>query len=376
MTARRPASALRKVLAVLLPAVAGGVFGMLLARSGLAVPGVKETLRALSAWDLLALPLLILLVIAVHELGHVLGGLSRGMRFLLFIAGPIQVSRGQEGLRVNWVFNLGTFGGMAACIPDAARPLPPQLRRLVVGGPLASLLLTVLAGFAVLPLEGRAAAYALIVAALSATIFLVTAVPLRAGGFMSDGAQLLELLRGGKGVRERQRLVVLMGESMSGRRPAEWDPGLVAAALADTVEAEPLRRVAAVYYAYLHALDRGELAVATEHAVWLGEHVEDYPDGFRQALAVELALFEALYRRQREAATAWLGRARGGVVDASRRALAEAAVAALDGDLARRDQRLEQARRALRRGSDAGLNRLSESQIAQLATRSDARVAA
>ena len=361
---------------VLLPALAGGVFGMLLARSGLAVPGVKDTLRALGAWDLLALPVLILLVIVVHELGHVVGGLSRGMRFLLFIAGPFQISRGQDGLRFNWVFNLGTFGGMAACLPDTAQPLGPQLRRLIIGGPLASLLLTLVAGLAVLPLDGRAAAYALIIAVLSAVIFLVTAVPLRAGGFMSDGAQLLELLRGGKGVTERQRLLVLMGQSSSGVRPALWDPSLISLALQDTAGGEPLRRVAAHYFAFLHHLDRDELAAATEHADTLAESIEAYPVGFRQSLAIELCLFEALQRRRIDEAKAWLQQARGGVVDAARRALAEAAVAALDGDAVRRDERLALARRSLRRGSDAGLNQLTVAQIDALEAAGNAPPAA
>ena len=36
------------------------------------------------------------------------------MRFLLFIVGPFQLSRSQSGIRFNWLFNLGTFGGLAA----------------------------------------------------------------------------------------------------------------------------------------------------------------------------------------------------------------------------------------------------------------------
>jgi len=54
----------------------------------LLVQRLAEADEILTAWDLLALPVLILIVLATHEIGHLVGGLSQGMRFLLLIVGP------------------------------------------------------------------------------------------------------------------------------------------------------------------------------------------------------------------------------------------------------------------------------------------------
>lgn len=66
--------------------------GPLLIDSDLAEnPVVQQLAKAeasLAGWDVLALPFLILIVLATHEIGHLVGGLSQGMRFLMLIVGP------------------------------------------------------------------------------------------------------------------------------------------------------------------------------------------------------------------------------------------------------------------------------------------------
>lgn len=353
---------LRKVLTLLLPPVLGAALGYGIAKYAVTAAFLRETFSALSAWDLLLLPVAILAVIAVHEAGHLAGGLARGMRFLLYVVGPFQISRSAQGLRFDWVFNLGTFGGLAACIPRTDQPLRGQLLPMISGGPLASLLLALLGWGLYEASNGRWAAWALIVALLSAMIFLVTAFPMRAGGFMSDGAQFLEVLRGGAAVEARHRLTLLMGQSLAGARPSELDPSLIDACLG-AADADPGRRVAARYYALLHACDRADVAQAGEHADWIAEHIEGFPDGFCQALAVELAIFDAQYRNDLVSASAWRKKAKGGIVDPARRALAEAL---LEPDPKRRAEHLDTARRGLRRSSDAGLSRMTAEQITRV----------
>jgi len=365
----------RALAAGLLMAGAGAALGFLVAKYGMQLPGVRERMHALNGWDLLALPVLGLLVIAIHEAGHLLGGMSRGMRFLLYIVGPFQLSQSESGVRFSWVFNLGTLGGVAACTPDASRPLQPQLRRLVAGGPLASLLLALVC-FALASLgSDRAAAYALITGLLSLAIFAVTALPMRAGGFMSDGMQFLELLRGGRAVEERNVLTVLMGQSLAGRRPAELDAALIDQALG-FASREPLRRIATRLFAFLHAWDRGEIDAAADHADFIAEHINDYPDGFRQSLALELALFAALQRNDAATAAQWLARARGGVVDGARRALAEAAVARAEQRIDAASERIDTGRKLLSRSMDRGGARFTADQLDTLERSLTLRVAA
>ncbi len=210
------ATGVENMLTATLLGAGGAVIGYLFGKSVAGTPWLRQHFEALGAVDLLLLPVLILLVLATHEVGHLLGGFSRGMRFLLLIVGPFQWTRSQGGIHFKWVFNLGTMGGIAAATPDPAAPLAPQLRRLIIGGPLASLVLAVIGLAMALGFEGRAGAYGVIIGALSLLIFLVTAAPLRAGGFMSDGMQLLELRRGGAAVDGAPGAVATDGRELCG----------------------------------------------------------------------------------------------------------------------------------------------------------------
>lgn len=344
---------------------AGGGIGFLLAKTGMEFMPASASLKVLTAWDLLALPVIIVFVLAFHEAGHLAGGMSRGMRFLLFIAGPFGWIRGKDGVQFRWFFNLGTLGGVASAMPVPGLPLKPQLTRLVVGGPLASLVLAALAFAVFWWVPGRVGALALVTAGLSLSIFLVTAVPMRSGGFMSDGMQLLQLWREPAMVERRARLVALMGQGMSGLRPREYDRESLASAQAITGD-EAIYDVGVWLYSYFNALDAGDVAGAESFLDRVEDLFDDYPDGFRQAIAIELALFEALHRRRLDEARGWLARARGGVVDVSRRRLAEAAVAALEG---RRDEALSALATAEARfgaSMDAGVTLLSVDQVADL----------
>ena len=348
--------------------VAGAGFGFLLAKAGMAFLPASLSLKSLTPWDLLALPVIIVFVLAFHEAGHLAGGMSRGMRFLLFIAGPFGWVRGTDGVRFRWFFNLGTLGGVAAALPVPSLPLKPQLTRLVVGGPLASLVLAVLAFAVFWWVPGRVGAYALITAGLSLSIFVVTAVPMRSGGFMSDGMQLLQLGRNPTMVERRARLLALMGQGLAGVRPRDYDRVALAHAQAITGE-ETMYDVGVWLCSYFSALDAGDVAAAQGWLDRIEPVVDDYPDGFRQSLAIELTLFEAVHRHRPDQARAWLARARGGVVDESRRRLADAALALGEGRPDEARTALTVARSKLGRSMDAGLVHLSHDQITALQSR-------
>ncbi len=352
----------KALLGALAMGTVGALVGMGVARVGLLSDGVRSGLDALGPWDLLALPILFLLVIAVHEAGHLLAGLARGMRFLLYVVGPFGWVRGADGVRFRWFFNLGTLGGMAATLPDSQRPLDAQMMPVVLGGPIASVLLAVFALAVFAATDGRAAGYALIVGLLSCLIFVVTALPFRAGGFMSDGMQWLAYRRGGAEVARRARVSALMGQSMAGTRPRELDAALLAQAQSDAGD-DVLCSMGVWMYSYAHALDNGRLEEAEAWAKRMAEAVDRYPDGFRQGVMVELAIFQALHRRALEPARQWLRGARGGIVDRSRRSLAEAAVGALEGNTEAARRALEAAQHRHTQALDAGYARMGLDQM-------------
>jgi hypothetical protein len=354
----------KKIFSILVFAVLGMGVGFFIGKAIKTMPELTSRLDALQMWDLLLLPISFLFVLAVHEAGHLLGGFRKGMRFLLYIVGPFQLTRTASGIRFNWIFNLGTFGGLAAATPDPEQPIRPQFLSLIAGGPLSSLLLAALGVAVFLFTEGRVSAHALLIALFSALIFLVTAVPSRAGGFMSDGMQFIEVLRGGDAVMERQQLTGLMAQSMAGIRPRDWKAEWLEPA-AQAGVGDPMRRVAVRLMALLRAEDSGDTATADAHADWLAEHTDDYPQGFRQSLTIELCL-HALSRGNATAANMWMAQSKGGVVDKARRALAEAELALAEGDKSRALGKELEARSQLKHGMDAGLTQLTAERLQAL----------
>lgn len=342
------------------------VGGVLAGRGSGRLRSLLGPLDSLSGWDILALPALLLVVIAVHEAGHLWMGLRQGMRFLLYVVGPFGWVGGGDGIRFRWFFNLGTLGGLAATMPDPQRPLAAQMKPMVLGGPLASLLLA-LAGFALgVMAEGRLAGYGLVMGLLSTAIFVVTALPFRAGGFMSDGMQWLAYRRGGIGMERRARLTTLMGMSMAGTRPRELDGETLRLALQAADGNEVLTDMGAWFYAYARDLDCGDVDAADTWLQKMAGALGGYPDGFRQSIAIELAIHAALHGRDGTVAADWLQRARGGIVDASRRHLAEAAIAVLQGDANRAESALALAEQRLKQSMDPGFALLSRDQIEAL----------
>lgn len=361
-----------RIKRLLFPALIGlalGAGGMLLGRyakrNDWLTPGLAPNLDALGAIDLLALPLAFFAVILVHELGHLAGGMLRGMRFLLLIVGPLRLRRTVSGLKLDWFLSGQTFGGLAAAMPDLRRPLRAQLLPLIVGGPLASALLAVAALGLSASVDDRAAAHLLVLGAMSAMIFMVTALPMRAGGFQSDGMQCIELLRGGPAVEQRTLLMAVYAQSLAGVRPRDRDSAPLERALALRGD-EPMRDTGAALMAYQAALDHRDLKAAGEWIDCVAAGHDAYPAMFRQTLANEIAFFSARYRHDIDTATAWSARARGGAVEPSSRALTEAAIALGRGDATTALRAIQRGELALGHTSDAGSVALLRDELSSL----------
>jgi hypothetical protein len=250
--------------------------------------------HAPTAWDLLAVPVLVLIVLGVHELGHLVAGLSQNMRFVLLIFGPFQWHASASGIRFAWVTHLGLMGGLAATAPTEIGPrLDRQLFVTVVGGPAASLLLAGAALVLAIGSEGRLATYGAFVAVLSSGIFLMTVIPMRSGGFMSDGMQLIDIARGRRSVRERTDLLRLSAQSLAGVRPRDWASPAVEAVVSLNSD-DDARRLAAWQLLLYRAMDDGDDADVQRYRQLLAQHVDSYYDGFRQAVHVELSICAAL----------------------------------------------------------------------------------
>jgi len=234
----------------------------------------------LTGWDLLAIPILILIVLAPHEIGHLLGGLSHGMRFLLLIVGPFGWHASVSGPRFEWNTNIALMGGIAAAIPTkVGTELRRQLLVLIAGGPVFSLLLAILAIAIASVADPHFAAHCIFLAATSFGIFLVTLIPVRAGGFISDGMQIIDVWRGGSAAVERSALLQIFAQSLDGVRPRDWDASAIEQ-LSKMDSQDPVRLTGGALYLLYRAMDSGNKADMVRYSKNIG--------GWRREISVRL----------------------------------------------------------------------------------------
>lgn len=349
---------------VMIVAVAGHIDWFMLSGSHL-LQKLNEAKKILTAWDLFALPALSMLVLGIHEVGHVLAGMSQGMRFLMLIVGPFGWHASASGTQFNWNTRVEFMGGLAATAPtkkgDALRR---QLLVMTAGGPITSLLLAVFGVVLASLADGRLTVYSMYTAVLSFGISLVTLIPNRTGGFMSDGMQIIELLRGGNAALERSVIMQIFSQTLNGVRPRDWDSAAIDQ-LSALYSEDPKRYASVALYLLSRAMDLDHQEEVALYRSQLENDIDQFSSGFKQPVHVELAVC-AWLAGDADAVRRHLDNAKGGIVEESRRLLAQAALAKLEG----RDQDCERDRllaiKALPKSADAGEAKLTEDQLAML----------
>ena len=165
------------------------------------------------ALGILGVIVMAFVVLGIHELGHLLMGLWQGFRFELYVVGPLGIRREADGIKVYFNTNLGYFGGVAATSPREDHPdNARRIARIVLAGPLASLLFAGLC-FAVAGLAGGPFAFVLYTGgAISIAIFFATTIPSRTGMFFTDRKRYQRLVTPGKEQQAEMALLSIMGK--------------------------------------------------------------------------------------------------------------------------------------------------------------------
>lgn len=283
--------------------VLGILAGMVLFRVGVELPSTLPPLQ-----------LLLLLIVGLwfvtlwHELGHALAARLVNWRLLTIAAGPLALRQTPKGLRLARNPLNRAWGGFVYAIPRDDRQL--RLRRfvMVAGGPVASLLLALLAAAGLVASDGAGVwpVVASQVALMSLAIGVLTLVPHRSGGLTSDGGQMWQLLRGGPGVEQRLATQLLLTALVGGVRPRDLDETLVARALAAT---DPPDATTAHYLAYWREMDRGNITAAASHLDYALNHRAATTPVAQAAFAAEAAYLTARHDLTPDApatAAAWL----------------------------------------------------------------------
>jgi hypothetical protein len=356
---------LKPLLLGLLLGALGGALGAWAAKHGLKLPGKAHWSRGQVLGLLALLPPAWLLAVALHELGHALAGRLQGFRLYWLVVGPLMWRRQPPGrLRFGWNRNLNLAGGLALSAPPDDHRLRERFRVFAAGGPLASLGWGALAlgGYALLPAgtQGTVPAAALALSgAVSLLLFVVTMLPLQAGGFVSDGRRLLNLSR--PGPQQELEVVMLTAtvRSMAGVRPRELSRPALEAAAALSVE-HPFTAYVP-YYRYLYHLDTGDPAAAGQHLAQYRRQLAKLPAPLQASGWLEAAFFSAAYEHDAAAARAYLAQANiNAHTPADQLPRVEAALARLAGDAEQAGAQAQAALRELPRNLDQGSARLHQ----------------
>lgn len=302
---------LKKIAGMVVLTLSFAVAGYFAGKMGLKATGDLAKPVAVSLL-LLLLPLFFL-VIGAHEAGHVLAGKLVRFDFRMYVVGPFMWEKETDGWHFGWNKHLNLAGGMVICLPTDQADLSKRFSIYAAGGPLASFALTFIAFFVyrwlyvpgvnagtVLTVISYAA---LITAFLSALIGIVTSIPMHAGGFSTDGARILRLLRGGDTARFETLVIQIYTSSTSGVRPAllNWDDLQEAQTLANRLQA-PL----GIYlHSFFHqaAFDRGEIDQAETYLLNYITATEGIPAGIRNMVWLDAAFFYAYAKKDLATAT-------------------------------------------------------------------------
>jgi hypothetical protein len=234
--------------------------------------------------------IIIVFTIAFHEAGHAVAGVWMKFNFKMYVVGPFMWVKQNNDWEFKWNTNVNTMGGMVICLPNNTVDLPRRFSFFVAGGPLASLLLVALA------LVG----YYMI---KPAAIFIVTIIPMQAGGFASDGARIMRLLRGGEAARLEVLLLKIVADSTGGVRPRLLNKAELEEALHLAKKRKSTFTVYLHTFLYQLAWDIGDIEAAESHLMNYIQEVEAIPEGLQGMVWMEAAFFYALEKKNVDKAT-------------------------------------------------------------------------
>jgi len=151
-------------------------------------------------------------VLAVHELGHLIVGLINGFRFELFVIGPLGIKRENEKVKIYLNKNLGYYGGVAATSPvDDNEDNAKKFAKILLAGPIASVIFAIVC-FVIANLAGKPLGIIFYVGGIiSIGIFLATTIPSRTGIFFTDRKRYQRLVNPGKNQQVELAMLKIMG---------------------------------------------------------------------------------------------------------------------------------------------------------------------
>lgn len=331
---------------------------------------------------LVGISVLNLLMVFVHESGHVIGALLSRFRVFTFVVSWLRITRQATGWKVCFVKPQAKVGGMINAFPTHSRSLRRRYSLLIAGGPAANITTGALALYGrhlleahhTLPFTPLLAEYLLTNALFAfGWISLVRGglnlLPFKlTSGHIIDGRQLLNLFQGGPAMHQHLGMLQLQGLIHAGVRPRDWDFTLVEQLLAH--RSNGVLDCYAHIYAYNYFHDRNELEPLRFHINEALDRRRTAPVALQQYLLNQAVSIAALYTRDAEQARYWLESAQQVKPFTKEEGLfAQAAVAYVEGRLSEAVVWLQAARKQMNEAFASGSSKYVAEQIDDLQTR-------
>ncbi len=244
-----------------------------------------------------------------HELGHAVAGWASGMSLASFRVGPFVAQK----IAGRWKFQFAlaailTSGGGVATTPLHMNGIRGRMAFEVAGGPAASVVTALIAALIVLLIPGSGWEawwkFPAMIAVISAAAAVLNLIPLGFAAGYSDGALLLQLLRGGRFADFREAMKMVSMTAVTPTRPRDLD----ARALADgmragvgTPEEGTLQMIQLIC-----AVDRGEMSKAREHLESSLQRIPGPEKAPTPGCAAEMAFYIAYLDGNADRAGKWL----------------------------------------------------------------------
>lgn len=335
------------------------VFPFWLVVGGIVGANVGSSLREYRLPHLLALFAALILCawlhLLIHEAGHVLAGLLRGMKVFAVGIGPLRLERTVAGWRVRRTRGIAGIGGFAAMVPAPGHAAGKADHAIyLLGGVTANLV----AAAAMIPAalsEHWSMAVAWLFIGVGVLYGVINLLPFRSGGWRTDGLNLLALWRNPREAVLHRQIQAIVGSALAGARPRDWPVDMLPTTQPTD---DAVMRRSALLLRLSWALDAGERDASSDAARQLATRYADAPDGVRQNVAIMLATYAAQHARSDVLLAAWLPLSEGSIfgLDAQRHWL-RAELASLRGCVADAMSESALARTALRHVHDEGSRR-------------------
>jgi hypothetical protein len=248
------------------------------------------------------------LIIAVHELGHLLGGWSVGFRFSFVSVGPLSLKVEYGKLRVYLRRGMAA-GGYAGMHVQRLRRLRRRLFLFTAAGPLANLLSAAATAIVLnylVPASQNDWLYlfAHIFLQISIIIGLVNLLPFRLGMLYPDGARLAMLMRSRPRSRRWLCISAIGAQIQKGVRPKDWKRTWVRGASA--ARDGSVDDFSGNWIAYLSANDSKDGSLAATHLERCLSLMNQLGLSTQDLVALEAAVFSAWFRKNPDTAETWL----------------------------------------------------------------------